>query len=157
VTRDGEEPIERATVVVARWLSARHSRRSFIGILGRLALGVAGASVVEAIELTAPSMSAFASHCNPGYHAGSACTYQTTCAANGWTDGQYWLSCCSGICGNCFDGRRYVKFRDCCGSTGCSGKTSAVYCPSPKCFKCKIQSCTTTICKQPWCFAPEAS
>lgn len=156
MTREEDEPLERATVAFAGWLSARHSRRSFIGILGRLALGVAGASVVEALELTAPSQTAFASHCNMGYHAGTPCTYQTTCSANGLTDGQYWLSCCN-ICGGCYTGLKYVKFKDCCGGTGCSGKTSAVYCPSPKCFQCKIQSCTTSICKPPWCSAPEGA
>ncbi len=150
------EPLDRATVKFARWLSERHSRRSFMGILGRLALAISGASLVEAMELTAPSMTAFASHCSPGYHAGTPCASQTTCAANGWTNGQYWLSCCYTLCGTCNTGVKYTKFMDCCGGTGCGGKTSAVYCPSPKCFKCKIKSCTTTVCRQPWCNSPVA-
>lgn len=137
--------IERLTVRLSRWLADRHSRRSFFGRLGSIAVVLSGAAAIRGLELTAPSRTALASHCNPGYHDGSACSSQTTCANNGWSNGQYWLSCCIGICGNCLSWK-LVKFLDCCGGSGCGGKTSAVYCPSPKCFRCKIQSCTSTHC-----------
>lgn len=139
------DPLDRTTMNLARWLAEHHSRRSFMGLIGRLALAVSGASIIEALELTAPSKKAFADHCWPGYHAGSPCTYQTTCAANGWSPGQYWQSCCVGICGNCLSWK-LVKFQDCCGGKGCSHKSTTVYCPVPTCFKCKIKSCTTTHC-----------
>ncbi len=143
---------------LAEWLARRHPRRSFIGMLGRAALALSGASLLEAIELAAPSKSAFALHCISGYHSGGACALQTNCFANygqagdRLINGQYWLSCCSAanICGNCFDGWRYVKFQDCCTNTrSCGGKTPKVYCPSPTCFSCKIQSCTSTQCRAP--------
>ena len=34
-------PIDRVTIRAARWLADRHSRRSFIGLLGRAAVAVA--------------------------------------------------------------------------------------------------------------------
>lgn len=59
------------------------SRRSFMGRLGKVAMIVSGASLIEALELAAPSATALASHCNGGYHAGASCANQTSCAANG--------------------------------------------------------------------------
>lgn len=147
--------LEQWTARISDNLSREHSRRSFMGRLGKVAMIISGASLIEALELAAPSATALASHCNGGYHAGASCANQTSCAANGWTTGQYWLSCCSGgtggPCGNCFEGWKYTKFKDCCGTGSCGGKSSAVYCPSGTCFKCKIQSCTTTTCHGPRC------
>lgn len=146
MSNDQGPSIDRVTIRAARWLANRHSRRSFIGLLGRAAAIMAGAGAIEALELTAPSRKAFASHCNPGFHAGPACGSQSSCSANGLSTGQYWLSCCIGICGNCRSWK-YVKFTDCCDGSGCGGKVGGnVYCPSPKCFQCKIQSCTSTHC-----------
>jgi hypothetical protein len=146
--------LDRMTRSIAAWLSGRHSRRSFFGRLGRVALSLSGAGLIHALELAAPSQTAFASHCVNGYHAGSPCSNQTSCTWNGLVTGQYWLSCCSGtsgLCGNCFNGWNYTKFTDCCRAQSCSGKTSLVYCPSGTCFVCKLQSCTTTRCKNPTC------
>jgi len=143
--------LDDATAAIAELLARRHTRRSFIGRLGRLALAASGAGLIEALQLTAPSQAAFASHCSPGFHAGTPCANQSSCSANGLVTGQYWLSCCHCCCGGCYTGLRYVKFLDCCHTCGGSGKSSRVYCGYPYCFNCKIQSCTTTICKPAWC------
>src|SRR5450759_2194071 len=152
--------VEAATRRVAGVLHSRFGRRSFLALVGRLGLSLAGFSLLEAVELAAPSVTALASHCAGGYHAGPPCTHQTSCSANGLAAGQYWLSCCSGgtggPCGDCFSGWKYTKFQDCCASGACGGKTSGVYCPSGTCFSCKIQSCTSTTCHGPTCLAPAA-
>ncbi len=148
------DDLDRVTRSMVDWLSGRHSRRSFFGRLGRITLALSGAGLLQALELAAPSQRAFASHCANGYHQGGACSSQTSCSANGLQTGQYWLSCCSGtsgLCGNCFQGWNYTKFTDCCRSGSCSGKTSVAYCPSGTCFACKIQSCTSTRCKNRTC------
>lgn len=146
-------------------LERNFSRRSFIGRLGRLVLALSGASLLEVLEMTAPSKSALASHCYG--HDGPLCANNGSCGAN--TDscgkslvaGGYWTACCSKSCSSCADGVRYLtKFIDCC-STSCGAYDPCTagergYCSTGQCARCSRAACTTSVCQTtPRCTSPE--
>lgn len=123
----------------AQYLSERYSRRSFVGKLTAVSLGLVGgiAYAQRAVAVAAPLESSFRTHCSGGYHAGGACP--GACPGI-W--GQCWWSCCTNLCN-----QRFTQFCDCCvpGSNDI-GKTSTVYCPVGYVFNCKQGSCTVDAC-----------
>lgn len=151
------DPLVNLTTRLADHLHGRRGRRSVLALLGKAALGVGGAAILESLELTAPSSRAFASHCGSlgQPHSGALCGNQTNCSSNGYAaTGGSWLSCCtgnfSGTCGNCHIGWNYTQYTDCCHHLTYCGSSPEGRCPTTsKCFGCKLQRCTTTRCKGP--------
>jgi hypothetical protein len=129
----------------ARTLAGDHTRRGFLGRMGKVAVALTGVGAVE-LALT-PTASA---HHFCG-HTGTS----PTCSGNPWPGcngsqvrGGCWTACCTACCQSTYCFKRSIC--DCCTPTSCSTcsgcSRSQGYCPGGYCVKCVHYRCTGTLC-----------